>query len=208
MVVLRLTVGVQTANAATLSDNMVPTGHYSTHCSNDTASADGPICQTDNATWSIHRQGSVPSGDQAMIGVEISADYDPTDLEPSYTTASGVVYSGSGETDLIYQESVYQSGSSHWSSGLIGETWCDDAVGGTSYKCDQSYVRFNSDYNLDYELICHETGHSVGLLHGSNSDGASLHDDSGAALGCMETPDTTNHDSLVYVETSEINSTY
>jgi hypothetical protein len=71
-------------------------------------------------------------------------------------------YSGSAETDVIYQVST-----SGFSGNVIGQTWCNDAVSST--RCDQEYVRFRAAGYVDRELACHETGHAVGLTHGPDA---------------------------------------
>lgn len=94
----------------------------------------------------------------------LNGNYDPiSSISISY--ASSLVSSGEAETDIIYQQ-----GSIPY-VGAIGITWCDDAVNGALYACDQQYVRFvnNSIYERRY-LACHETGHALGLLHGDDAD--------------------------------------
>ncbi|WP_402372975.1 hypothetical protein [Isoptericola rhizosphaerae] len=87
------------------------------------------------------------------------------------------VYSGSGETDIIYKESSLPN-------GLIGATWCNAPVA-NSHRCDQQYVDILPG-NYQKKVICHESGHAVGLLHGSEaSPKLSRGDD---RLGCMQTP--------------------
>jgi hypothetical protein len=197
------------AAAATLADNMVPTQHYSARCIDDTASSNGPVCQTDNATLTVYRQGSLTASEQSIILSTLNADYNnPTNLNVSYETSGTVSYSGSAETDIIYQKSPYQSGTTGWGSGLIGETWCDNAV--NALACDQQYVRFKSSIVLDYPIVCHETGHAVGLLHGADSDsstGATL-SNTDPALGCMVTPVNASITTLSSKEISEINASY
>lgn len=87
-------------------------------------------------------------------------------------------YSGAGETDLIYQKGSL--------SGLVGLTWCNDAVDSSSYDCDQQYVKFDSGYAITKASSCHETGHAVGLVHGQDSYPVLTNVDS--QLGCMRTP--------------------
>lgn len=100
--------------------------------------------------------------------------YEATVLNPTYESAK---YSGTGETDIIYQK-----------GNIVGEddgtTWCDDAV--TWEVCDQHYVRFQSGQTPTDGLACHETGHAVGLTHGYDaSPRLSMTD---PVLGCMKKP--------------------
>jgi hypothetical protein len=59
-------------------------------------------------------------------------------------------------------------------------------------------------------IVCHETGHAVGLVHGSDSDGTPATTSvpkSSSSLGCMATPVNDSLDSLPSFERSEINAT-
>lgn len=62
--------------------------------------------------------------------------------------------------------------------------WCDDAVNGALYKCDQAYINIRST-SYGRALACHETGHAVGLTHGY--DASPRTDNSAALLGCIVT---------------------
>lgn len=108
-------------------------------------------------------------------------------------------YSGSAETDIIYQVST-----SGFSGNTIGQTWCDDAV--TATRCDQEYVRFRAATYVNRELACHETGHAVGLTHGA--DAYPSESNTASELGCMETPDYGNNPYIESHNVSEINATY
>lgn len=59
-------------------------------------------------------------------------------------------------------------------STLAGRAWCEDEH--TGVACDQHYVEFNgvllagaTDGEL-WAVACHETGHTLGLLHGNQND--------------------------------------
>jgi hypothetical protein len=120
-----------------------------------------------------------------------------TDLSVSYPSSPS--YSGSAETDIVYQVST-----SGFSGTFIGWTWCDDAV--DALRCDQHYARFRGTLQFDTELTCHESGHAVGLTHGA--DAYPRESDTASELGCMETPDYGNRPGLRSHNQSEINSTY
>lgn len=85
--------------------------------------------------------------------------------------------------------------------------WQDSALAGTNtlantdclvaaswLKCGAYQVRLRPDvfqgtYNLAKAVVCHETGHTLGLLHGADSidgNGERVSNQS-AALGCMRT---------------------
>ncbi len=117
------------------------------------------------------------SEDRSVVTNMLSSRYEPTDLNVSYD--SSPVFSGSGETDVIYQEGIVQS-------GFDGVAWCDDSSPAPVYDCDQQYVRIRGNGVYNTGLACHETGHAVGLVHGANSNPTTSQTD--ADLGCMRTP--------------------
>lgn len=182
---------VATAYAA---DNMYKTSNANWNCS-DGDFGDG-FCQTDNATLTVFRQASVPAAKKTSIKQMLTNQYAPTDLSIHYPSTAS--YTGDSETDIIYQVSA-----SGFSGTTIGQTWCNDAV--TSTKCDQEYVRFRGTIQFDKELMCHETGHAVGLTHGQ--DASPAESNTAAELGCMETPDGGGL-GLGAHNKSEINATY
>lgn len=158
-------------------DTLVPTLTWSPTCANQTQLTSSIVCQTDNETVVYYMQGSLTSGSKTSVRTTQNNSYDGTDLNVSET--SSPVYSGSGETDIVYQQ-----GESGFTGTQIGIYWCDDAVDGEIYECDQGYVKVR--YTASRYLACHETGHAVGLVHGaqaypSQSQQASI-------MGCMVTP--------------------
>ncbi|MGQ0846596.1 MAG: hypothetical protein ACT4QF_20935 [Sporichthyaceae bacterium] len=130
--------------------NLVPTAVYAPTCINDVASADGPVCRTDNntLTWFADRTGpsfELETSDFNVIVNVMDTDYETSDTGLSVSNTTSPSYSGGTETDIIYQESNQSI-----PSNLDGMTWCDDAVDGTSHECDQQYVRIR------------DSGHYVG----------------------------------------------
>lgn len=168
------TVDVSTAQAA-VTDNMYPTVNYSHACS-DASVTNLSFCQTDNATLTVYRQGTLTSSEKSVISGALTGYYSPTDLAVSIKSSG--VYSGDSETDI-----VYQAGS--LSKTTIGVTWCNDAT--TLRECDQHYIRFNDNTStvgaINKSDACHETGHAVGLTHGTYAyPKLSLYDN---RLGCL-----------------------
>lgn len=175
-------------------DNMYPTENANWPCVD--YAAHGNFCQTDNSTLTVWLQGTLSSADKTTIKGRLATQYSPTDLAVQYPASPS--YSGSAETDIVYQQST-----SGMSGSIIGFTWCDDAV--STIRCDQEYVRFRY-HGIDAELACHETGHAVGLTHGQNAFPAVANNNS--SLGCMETPDIGNRPSLGATNVGAINATY
>jgi hypothetical protein len=187
---------IGSATPAMAFDNMYKTSNADWNCW-DGSQSHGAFCQTDNASLTVYSQTSLSSASRSEISKVLAAQYSPTDLAVSVKTSG--VYSGGSETDIIYQRST-----TGMSSTQLGQTWCDDAV--TSTKCDQEYIRYVVQVNLLPELVCHETGHAVGLTHGD--DASPKVSNTNSSLGCMETPDSEDRTGLGSHNISEINATY
>lgn len=172
-----------TATLAATYDLVVPSGnYYLTTCANSTASDPHGYCKTDNSSVYYYVQSSVSSSMKSRVASALG-EYASTDLSVTYD--SSPVYSGSGETDIIYQ-------TANLDAGVYGLTWCDDAVNSSSWECDQQYVRFNSDSGtpMDAVLACHESGHAVGVMHGVFGSPSVASNDT-SIMGCGRTPYTT-----------------
>lgn len=165
--------------AATFTDNMVP--NVLTHqCTQSGPTAAGSDCQTDNGSITVWMESSLEAVDKDAVRSSLDGSYQPiNNIEIIY--ASSPVTTGGGETDIMYQEDSAQIPSS-----LDGMTWCDDAVDTSTVACDQHYVRIRGNGAYTRGLVCHETGHAIGLLHGDLSVPAVSNVDS--RLGCMTTP--------------------
>lgn len=163
---------------AAATDNMVPTNNYNKACSTGNADS-GVVCQTDNAqvTYYMDSGGSdaLETVDKNIVQKMLSAQYAPTDLSISYDSTPA--WSGSSETDIYYAEATVPGSAD-------GTTWCNDDV--STYRCDQTYIRIEGGGSYTPGLSCHETGHAVGLLHGSNA--SPQLSKTNKALGCMQTP--------------------
>lgn len=181
--------------AAPVTDNLYPTiiAPGTEWCHNDPDGGDGRItCQTDNATvwWYMdsHGEYELETPDRDDVSAVNRREYDlGTNLDMRYD--SSPVFSGAGETDIVYQE-----GSTNLDADVDGVTWCDDAVDGERYKCDQQYVRMRGNEVITQRLSCHETGHAIGFVHGQKAYPPLSNGDN--RLGCMTTP----------VETSDLGS--
>ncbi|MEH0634537.1 MULTISPECIES: hypothetical protein [Streptomyces] len=179
---------------AAYTDNMYPTANYGPRC------VDGELndtfCQTDNRALTIYSEKSLDSAERRTISRTVKDFYGPTDL--AVQVSSSGVYKGDSETDIIYKSKrLYKT--------VVGVTWCDDAV--TSRKCDQHHILINSDHSemgkLNKWHVCHETGHAVGLTHGTEANPRKLLRD--PALGCMSYDPTYR---LGANNRDNINSTY
>lgn len=157
--------------AARTIDNIIPTSHYDTPCRK------GILCQTDNAqlTYYMDSGGSnaLESDDKATVRSVLSHEYGSTDLSVSYDSTPS--WSGDSETDIYYSEGTV-SGSDN------GYTYCENAAPGM-YKCDQQYVKIEPGH-WSSGLVCHETGHAVGFVHGEDASPVVGMQDS--RLGCMK----------------------
>jgi hypothetical protein len=163
-------------------DIMYPSTTIPEQCS-DSGMWDGGwnACLTDNAGLYFCFDSTYQPATAAMktaVRNTMSYSYTTTDLN---TYEEGCVYTGTGETDIVYQELATLPGSA------VGFTWCDDAT--SSLRCDQHYITLKQASLAGYlpdkawGLACHETGHAVGFLHGGNSD--PVVDGNSNIIGCM-----------------------
>ncbi|MEV6158771.1 hypothetical protein AB0L53_51440 [Nonomuraea sp. NPDC052129] len=196
LVPLMVAVGVAWAAA---TDNMFPTPVTGGLCVKGMHR--GFPCQTDNSAVYYYMDSSgdfkLESVDKNMVRNALSGEYSPTRLAIHYDSTP--VFTGSGETDIVYQE-----GSSGLNDTAAGMTWCD-ATGNDLLDCDQQVVRIRGNGRYTYARVCHETGHAVGLQHGDNSSPELSKTD--GRLGCLVTP-STGHNDLGANNVENINATY
>ncbi|NRQ36568.1 hypothetical protein HII36_32750 [Nonomuraea sp. NN258] len=186
LMLLPLVVAPGTALADHDYDGLVPTDTYDVPCLNAAGPGDGNVCQTDNADlyWYADKNdyAALEANDQDALRTMLAGEFVPTDLALAYD--SSPVFSGSGETDVVFQEET------DGLSGYLGFTWCDDAVNGEWYTCDQTYIRIETPdgyRRFSGSIACHETGHAVGLVHGPEASPRLGAGDN--RLGCMENAD-------------------
>lgn len=149
-------------------------------------------CQTDGwyVTW--FPESNLSAAGKTMIRQVLRDNYDPTVLLTVEESSSTVKYTGWQETDIIFLQK-------NLPSGIAGRVYCDDPSNST--QCDQHYVEFDSS-SPGYALVCHETGHAVGLTHGAQA--SPVQADATYDLGCMGTASSV----LVSHVRAQINATY
>ncbi|WP_157848206.1 hypothetical protein [Streptomyces exfoliatus] len=152
-------------------------------------------------TASDGKSNKLEEDDQAMVRSVMNNSYNGTDLNTVYDPTP--TFSGEGETDVYFEEYGGVG------PGLIGITWCNDAMGEPPYACDQQHIRILPgyySYAYGYGLVCHETGHAVGLLHGGNAY-PTVNNEDLDTLHCMvKSSDTTR--GLGPTNVANINSVY
>jgi hypothetical protein len=148
------------------TDAIVPVAGSSwVHCgSGSPGDYNSGFCRTDNATVShfIDTDGdyALESADINAVSIAMADEYNPTNLDVWYDSTP--VFSGPGETDVVYQEGSYD-----FDDNTVGVTWCDDPTNGEDYLCDQAYIMIRAFGNYSETTAAHETGHAVGLVHPS-----------------------------------------
>lgn len=155
-------------------NNMMPTNDVSV-CT-DIASTP---CRTDNAQLTVYRGATLSTESKSDVFTGTNSWYNPTDLDVSYVSTA--VTSGDAETDLLYGIS------NSVPSGLAAYYYCDDPLT-YDWKCDSGYALFRHNDFVNPTRVCHETGHGVGLTHGSNADAQPEMTDTDATLYCLKTP--------------------
>lgn len=183
-------------------NHLVPTGTYDVYCS-EGVPGDARVCQTDNANVSFYMDSNgtfeLEQEDRNAVNDAISLNYQPTVLSVQYDSTP--VFSGSGETDWVYQEGTLPS-------PYVGYTWCDDVAGDLlGYKCDQTYIRIRGDDTYTSGLACHETGHAAGLVHGAKTTSQYGNQDS-THMGCMVKDGVPALATLKTAQKNDINDVY
>ncbi|MEU5870648.1 hypothetical protein AB0A73_03705 [Glycomyces sp. NPDC047369] len=185
---------------AAYTDNMYPTQYLTVGCFSISSPTGPGFCQTDNATLTYYMDSAgsnmLEAADRSVVNNVKSNEYAPTDFSVSYDSTPA--FSGSAETDIVYEESGIGVPAS-----ADGGTFCNNAS--SSIKCDQQYIRIRGGGSYTYGLTCHETGHAVGLTHGS--DASPRRSNTDELLGCMETP-TSPGEGLQANNIENINATY
>lgn len=166
----------------------------------------GQLCKADSRTHTVYL-GRLGPKMTAATRKTLNLSYHPeTDLRVVYHNSRTVKYRGSWETDVIYVNR------NSLPSNVLGRAVCDAPE--SNGKCDQFYVLYHADKidaeipnetNLHHALACHETGHTLGLTHGSNANPSQRN--SSWRMGCMRTP-LGNNRWLGTHNTHEINRTY
>lgn len=192
-----LAAGIGIANA----DNLVPTGNGAITCPQGYPPPHG-TCRTDNAKVYWHMASGTQAlepADRTALTNMLTAQFGPTDLTLVYDSTP--VFSGSGETDWIYQEGPIAE------EGVIGRTWCNDKV--STWVCDQHYIKLegSGQYFQNPKVTCHETGHAVGLTHGNAAHPVLAMN--AASLGCLRAPlSAITSNALGSANVSQINAVY
>jgi hypothetical protein len=196
---LRSTLGVLLATclilvsslpALAVQDNIFKTSNTTWNCADSSL-----YCRTDNATLVWFDEATISVTGRSNINSVLEGQFEPTTLTVSFTGSP--VYTGSGETDIIYRQGTIQG-------GYLGLTICDDAISST--QCDQHYVTLSMSTPF-LTLICHESGHAVGLTHGDNAAPAMTNQDSD--LQCMrKSVDSLMPATLGLLNVGQINGAY
>jgi hypothetical protein len=192
-----------TAGAHHGVDSIYPSLNYQLY----TQCSEGGICQGDSSVHYVNFDGLGPALRQATSNTLYNS-YDTTDL--TIRQQRPAVTDGPDETDVIYR----------LNDGLGMNTWgrafCDDDSPSDPVVCDQFYVEYHGDkicpgnecYDASFHetLACHETGHTVGLLHGENA--TPRQDNEDADFRCMRTDVLPDDPRMGTHNVQQVNSVY
>lgn len=135
------------------------------------------VCRTDDTdyTWYLN---SGYSADMLNAAISAMNGWGTTDVNVRRESSLSYLI-----TEAHFWPDTSLSGTS-----TLGNTDCLVAVGRT--RCGAYQVRIRPDvysggYNLAKALICHEAGHTLGLLHGGQANPGLSNQN--ATLGCMRT---------------------
>ena len=195
LVVCAATFGLTSAALAAAYDNIYPTTRSAWVCGSSTFG--GIFCLSDESSLTVFKQTSLTATGKARIDSTLSNEYNPTDLVVVYVNPAD--YDGPNYTDVIYQQSTAGFAGTSWDA----YSWCSQGMNAS--RCHQHYVRFEFD-TFSEALACHETGHAVGLTHGSGASQNLSNTDS--RLGCMRTPTASGYTDLKTDQVQNINAVY
>ena len=173
-------------------NNMYPTANTPWRCQSSRPPR-AVFCQTDKSWLSVAADRTISRADAAVI-IRTLGQLQGTHLK---VYGERAVTTGPIRTDIVYQRRRL------FPSQVLGETWCTHAA--SAIRCDQHVVRFQAGIPLRPSVVCHETGHAVGLTHGHEAEPRVPNDD--PALGCMRTPDSGDGTYGAH-NLAEINHTY
>ena len=157
--------GIVFATPASASNFSGPTG--ATGCGNSM------VNMQDNSVMTFSRQALTVQFSSAVSYV-LNTDIVPTDIQLAAEDKTP-----DGNTDVIYYDNFYTTYCGlFWgnpnSPSILGASICQSLSGS---KCQQSFVLFSESLATTStsaylrSIACHETGHSVGLLHRADSTG-------------------------------------
>ncbi|MEU3479174.1 hypothetical protein ACI2LO_16400 [Streptomyces sp. NPDC033754] len=124
------------------------------------------------------RDNKLEAEDLETVRLVMNNSYNGTDLNTYYDSTP--VFSGDSETDIYFEEDTPPG-------GFAGYTWCNDDSPAPRYSCDQQHVRILGGGYYTYGVVCHETGHAVGLMHGDDAS-PYVRPDNESIMHCMTTP--------------------
>jgi hypothetical protein len=143
------------------------------HATNFTGGTGASGCAAnaqDNSTMTWHRTSGLSTAMRSAVAYALTYHVNPTDITVATEQATP-----DGNTDVVYYEADYANNfcgfTWHSAGNLIGYTYCRTTSGANGGTCqgfniyiDQSW-EVGTTTTLRRSMACHETGHSLGLMH-------------------------------------------
>lgn len=164
-----LGVSLGAAAPAAAIDMVSPTGNPNNICAvnpRDAPVRDPGVCRTDNRNWVYYMDsggtGELEAEDRQAATAGMSAWGNNTVMNVSYDSTP--VFSGNAQTDVVFQEGGFGAPDS-----IAAVTWCVSKVDGKPWVCDSQYIRMRGAGTYNKWLVAHESGHALGLTHGTEA---------------------------------------
>lgn len=190
---------IDRSNAQTW-DVLYPTSNATWTCTGVAQHGAGSaFCKQDSVVVSVFIErggpGELTEDGSSIIWGQLLSQFDPTDLIIVWDSTPN--YTGSLRTDIIYRRDT------NLPTGVDGAAWCVSER--DTVDCDQHVAVFR-DETPSWAIACHESGHAMGLTHGTETSPSASNTD--IDLQCMMTPNLGTFWQISQFQIDAINDNY